>query len=207
MKIPASDPRLQQLSDDLLEAQQLSSRREYLEAKATFRRCFEEARKMGVNSGDTCWGIAVVSDFLGEFDDAVRYCRMALESDPLSPSYRNSWAVIGRRIRQALLDPARPDSDRTIAKLHALAVEVGVADDQAHLRMARHFLVVDRLDIGRPFLEGLVTLSPACIEAGVMLADVAIRLNDEELAERCGLAAAGRSGEVERMMLLPAAEA
>jgi hypothetical protein len=192
MKISLADPRFQYLSDAVVQAQSLVSQGEYPEAKRTFLDCLRETERLGVVSGDVLWGLAVVSDYLGEFGDAVRYCRTALESDPLSPSYRRSWAVISRRVREALLDASRPESNPAIPQLHAAAVEAGVADDDSRLRVARHFVVTGRVEHARHFLEALTTLSPGCSEAWLMLADIGMKIGDEQLVERCVIAVGRR---------------
>ena len=205
MKISLTDPLLQRLSEEVARAQGLVSQGEYPEARQAFLQCMQETRRLGVASGDVLWGLAIVSDHLSAFDDAIRYCRLALETDPLSPSYRRSWAVIGRRIREALLTGSRGEAKTP--DLHRLAVEAGVADDQAHLRLARHLLEQGRLDHARSFLEAFTTLSPSCNEAWVLLADIGRRTGDDGLTERCALAMGTKVTTSGGWSLQPAADA
>jgi hypothetical protein len=205
MKISLADPRLERLSTEVARAQGLVSQGEYPEAKRVFMDALQATRDLGVTSGDVFWGLAVVSDFVLEFRDAVRFCRLALETDPLSPSYRRSWAVIGRRIREALLTGSRGES--LIPELHKLAVEAGVADDQAHLRLAQHLLKQGKLDHAQSFLEAFTTLSPSCKEAWMLLADVGRRAGNVDLTERCSLAIGADVTDSDRWPLQPAAEA
>jgi hypothetical protein len=186
MKFSPADPRLQNLSDEVSRAQSLISKGEYPDGKRVFLDCLQATRDLKLSSGDVYWGLAVVSDYLSAFGDALLYCRQALETDPLSPSYRRSWAVIGRRIREELLTGS--PRDQRIPELHKLAVEAGVADDQVHLRFARHLLEQGKLDHARAFLEALTALSPSCSEAWVLLADLGLKTGDEALSERCALA-------------------
>ena len=65
MKISLADPRLLQLSDEVVRAQTLASQGETPEAKRIFLDCLQATRDLGFTSGDVFWGLAVVSEWPG----------------------------------------------------------------------------------------------------------------------------------------------
>lgn len=174
--------------DELGRAQALEEEGKWAEARELLRETRALARKAGVPHGMVSWRLAVCSDNLGEPEEAMEYAVEALEADPLSGPFRNSFEIVCRRIRDTLADPAWDASDPATARLYELLVRERETDDAAHLAMARHLLVLGEPARARRIVDALVVLSPRRAEAWALLAAIARGEGDEATA---------RSAEVE----------
>jgi tetratricopeptide (TPR) repeat protein len=187
MTRPASNPfhpKVQALCDRLTRVQQQSHERPPVESREDLQKILIEARNLGLTGPDILWGLAVVNDNIGDFSAALGYCRQALESDPLSVAYRQSWAIIVRRVREAILDESRPLGDPELPQLCRLLASSGASDEAVHARHARLLLAAGSVAEARAILEAVLKLSPGSAEPLALLAEIAAATDDDDLAGR-----------------------
>jgi tetratricopeptide (TPR) repeat protein len=182
---PLNHPHLECLTAEIARGHHLVSQGEFDEARELLEGCLAAARSAGVEAPELLWALAVCSDQLGRFTDAFRYIRAALEKEPVSPRFRHSWRVIIGRIRQALLDPLRGETDADIPELHALLAEGEAADPACHLRLARFLLATERTQEACTLLEAVCALFPCFFEGWVLLRRAAVLSSDDVLELKC----------------------
>jgi predicted Zn-dependent protease len=118
---------------------------------------------------------------------AVRHIEHALALDPLSPEAIRSFEIISTRIRAALAvaDVASPE----VPKLYQLLLGSDTTDAESHLMMARHLEQTGQLDASLRLLQALTLLSPSFRPGWTLLAQVARKMGQEELARSAELEA------------------
>jgi hypothetical protein len=183
--LPIDHPHLECLTAEIARGHHLISQGDFQVARELLRGCLAAARRAGVEAPEVLWGLAVCSDHLGHFADALQYMRAALDKEPVSPRFRHSWRVIIGRVRQALLDPVRPETDADIPELHRLLTEEEAADPACHLRLARFLLATDRARDACVLLEALCQLFPSLSEGWALLRRAATVALDDALASKC----------------------
>jgi tetratricopeptide (TPR) repeat protein len=181
---------LQRTFDDLHRIASLEEEGKWAEARVEFARVRALARKAGIPHGMVSWRLAVCSDNLNELEAALEYAVEALESDPLSGPFRNSFEIICRRIRESLASEEWDVADPATARLYELLVRERQTDDASHLAMARHLVAVGETERAKRIVGALVTLSPRRAEAWALLASIARSEGDEEAARAAEIEAA-----------------
>ncbi len=176
------DPRIEKVCERISNAQTMYQQRGFSEARDEFLELFEEAKNLGLSGGDIVWGLGCCSDSLHDFPSAIAYCRKALEIDPLSPSYRRSFAIVVGRVRAAILDEARPLDDSETLTLCRLLAQYGSADAAVHLRHARVLLKTGNVAEAKAVAMAVSKLSPLS-EVWAVLAHIALISDDGPLAE------------------------
>ena len=166
-------PKVVQLAEELGRAQRLGQENENDEAFAICSKVLSEAEALGVVSSELYWSVAVVADRQNNFPLAVDCCRRAMEADPLAPSVRNSWAIILRRVREALLDDGRKVDDAEVPKLYRLLADVGGADEACHVRYSAHLVATSKACEARALLTALLKLYPQSLDGWTLYAQVA----------------------------------
>jgi tetratricopeptide (TPR) repeat protein len=156
----------------LHKAHGLVERQEYQAAKDLLTSVSRDAAFAGVESADLLWGLAIVSDYLGELDDAFVYITKAIRRDPLSPSIENSFGIICSRIRAALSDVNRDPADATTPKYFRMLVQAGKCDETSHLAMARHLDHGGKPEEALRILEALNVIAPTFREGWELKAKV-----------------------------------
>ncbi|MGO8969009.1 MAG: tetratricopeptide repeat protein [Myxococcaceae bacterium] len=167
------DPRVVQLAEQLGRAQRLGQEGKNDEALVTCTRVMAEAEALGVVSVAAMWTAGVVCDNQRNFPMAVDFCRRAVEADPADPSLRNSYSIVLRHIREALLDEDREVDDTEIRGLYDLLADAGDADEACHVRFAAHLVAAGKSSEARSFLTAVVRLHPASVDSWTLLAQVA----------------------------------
>jgi hypothetical protein len=166
-------PKVVQLAEELGRAQRLGQENQNDEAHAICLRLIPEAEALGLVSSELFWSAAAVADRLGDFPLAVELCGRAMEADPLAPSVRNSWGIILRRVREALLDESRKVDDFEVPKLYTLLADVGGADESCHVRFAAYLVAASKAGEARSLLTALLKLYPKSLDGWTLLAQVA----------------------------------
>ncbi len=166
-------PQIVRLAEELGRAQRLGQENQNDEAFAICTRVLSEAEALGVVSAELLWSGSVAADRLGDFAMAVELCRRAMEADPLAPSVRNSWGIILRRTREALLDESRKVDDFEVPKLYTLLADVGGADESCHVRYAAYLVAASKAGEARSLLTALLKLHPQSLDGWTLLAQVA----------------------------------
>jgi tetratricopeptide (TPR) repeat protein len=184
------DPRLQQLLGEMVRARELTEQEQYEEARQMLLRLRTECVRAGIRSAHLCWGLAIVSDGLGELETAVTYIREALELDPLAIPYQRSFNVIVDRIRRSLGDELRMPDDPAIPRLYELLIQLGEGDVSSHLAMSRYLHHTGDHAGAMRLLEALTTLAPSSRPAWLQKAVVARALGDYTKASLCEIEAA-----------------
>ena len=200
------NPKIVNLCESLARAQRQCQERPPAESREELEKILLEAGKLGLAAPDVLWALAVVNDNLGDLPAALGYCKKALQFDPLSVSYRQSWAIIVRRLTEAVLDESRPLDDPEPLALCRLLASHGAADEAVHTRHARLLLGAGNVAEARAVLEAVLKLSPGSPEALAVLAEIAAAANDDELAGRVR-AAAMRSAQLDLPLALTQPEA
>ncbi|MGO9828520.1 MAG: tetratricopeptide repeat protein [Myxococcaceae bacterium] len=167
------DPRVVQLAEQLGHAQRLGQEGKNDEALAICTRLLAKADALGVVSAQALWTAGVVSDNQRNFPMAVDFCRRAVEADPLDPALRNSYSIVLRHVREALLDEAREVDDCEIPGLYGLLADVGSADEACHVRFAAHLVAATKTSEARALLMAVVKLHPNSPDGWTLLAQVA----------------------------------
>jgi hypothetical protein len=178
------DPRIERICERVARAQGEYQERAFAEAREELQGLLSEARSLGLAAPDILWGLGCCADSLHDFPSAISYCRMALEIDPLSPSYRRSWAIVVGRVRAAILSEDRPLDDSELLTLCRLLTSNGAADEAVHLRLAKVLLMIGDIEEAKALVLAVSRLSPNSCEALALLAHLAVITEDEELAER-----------------------
>lgn len=167
---------------DVARVHEHGERREYAQGKALALKVRGGLDLAGVASPHVCWLLAVLSDDLGEQEEAFRYITEATALDPLEPGIIRSFDIITDRIRRALIDPERDLADESTPRLHGMLVQAGKADELAHIAMGRHLAEVGKGDEALALLDAVVLLSPGFRDGWVAKAIVAKSLGRHEEA-------------------------
>src|SRR5512137_1061047 len=125
------------LSKEMRRAYDLAGDGNLAEAFRIYQGVEERLRALGHDSGFLLWHMAIANDNLGEMEKAFHYIGKALETDPLSQPFRNSFDIIVGHIRAALAAETRPVDDPSTPRLYDLLVSSGEADVPSHATMAR----------------------------------------------------------------------
>ncbi len=176
------DPRIEKVCERIAKAQSRYGERAFGEARDELIELFDEAKSLGLAGGDIVWGLGCCADSLHDFPAAIAYCRKALEIDPLSPSYRRSWGIVAGRVREAILDEARPLDDAETLTLCRLLASNGAADVVVHLRYARVLLKTGNVAEAKAVAMAVSKLAPVS-EVWAVLAHIALVSDDGPLAE------------------------
>ena len=169
----AHHPKVVQLAEQLAQAQRLGQEKENDQALTICTRLLAEAEALGLLSAELLWTSGVVCDQLGNFPMAIDFCRRAVDADPLDPALRNSWSIVLRHVREALLDETRKVDDAEIPALYNLLADAGGSDEACHVKLAAHLVAAGKVGEARSFLTAVVTLFPASIDCWTLLAQVA----------------------------------
>ncbi|HJW74258.1 MAG TPA: hypothetical protein VJ787_01125 [Thermoleophilia bacterium] len=169
---------------DMNKVHEHGERREYAEAKKLALKVSGGLSWAGVQSGHVTWVLAVLSDYLGEEEEAFKFISEAMRMDPLEPSIQKSFDIITDRIRRMLIDPERDLADDSTPRLHGMLVAAGKADELVHIAMACHLEAVGRDNEAMKLLDAVLLLAPACRDAWVVKAMMAKKLGliDEAMA-------------------------
>ncbi|HET8723863.1 MAG TPA: hypothetical protein VFM53_06615 [Anaeromyxobacteraceae bacterium] len=159
---------LQKLAKDMRRAYDLAGEGNLAEACRIYQGVEEHLRGMGL--------------------DIVR----ALDVDPLSQPFQNSFDVIVGRIRAALAAGSRADDDPSTPRLYDLLVSADEADVPSHAAMARWLSAKGELDRAGTIAEALVTLHPGDPLSWRCKAEVARASGDAATADACMAEAAAR---------------
>lgn len=185
------DFRMRQLTLDGHRAQELLDQSQYREARELFTEVRARARKLGMASAYLDWGVAIASDYLGEFEMAFDSIRESVGKDPFNPAAQHSFDIIAGHIRAALADTARAADDASTPRLYHLLLAAGEADVSCHVAMAHHLEHAGKADEALRLLDAVTLLAPASRDAWLRKATVARALGNEPLAAECeGQAAA-----------------
>ncbi len=168
----------------------LVERGEPREAIAVYGEVLALARKAGVDSAHLHWAYAVACDYAGELEMAFEQIQTAISKDPLALSFRTSFDVIGRRIREALADSDRRADDPSTPRLYALLLRAGEADVDSHVAMTRYQLATDKAPEARALAAALTLLYPMSPAAWEARAAVARAEGDVAATEEARLEAA-----------------
>jgi tetratricopeptide (TPR) repeat protein len=178
-------------------AQGLLDQSQYREARELFTEVRARAGKLGLASAYLDWGIAVASDFMGEFEMAFDSIRESVAKDPFNPAAQHSFDIIAGHIRAALTEPGRAADDPSTPRLYRLLLAAGEADVSCHVAMARHLARAGQPAEAMRVLDAVTLLAPVSRDAWLQKAALARALGDEPLAGECeGQAAALATADV-----------
>jgi predicted Zn-dependent protease len=173
----------------LCEVKEKTDRGEHKEARELLEQLLREDPR-AQSSASVAWNLAIVCDYLEDFEMAYRYVEEALARDPLSVPFNRSFDIIIDRIRGALASEQRAPDDASTPRLYALLVQCGQADSGSHLAMARHHLHAGNATAARRLLEAVTTLEPTNREAWAHLATAARACGEEAAASEAARQAA-----------------
>lgn len=184
---------VEKLARAVTKAERLAEEQRHEEALKLINDIQGQAARVGVQSAYLHWLKAVLLDTapapLTRHDQALEQIQAAITLDPLSVPFRNSRRAILHNLKALIADPHQSTVD--VPRIWALLVDVGEADDESHLALARHHLAVGALDDALKVLTALTVLSPSNPRAWTMRVEVAAKLaTPEELAVACAEAAA-----------------
>jgi predicted Zn-dependent protease len=173
------------MSEGLRQARHQMQNNEWLEAERLLTQLLADSKAGDVQSASLYRDLAVVSDAKGEFQMAVRHIEHALALDPLSPEVIRSFEIISTRIRAALAEAEAASPE--VPKLYQLLLGSDTADSESHLMMARHLEQTGQFDASLRLLQALTLLSPSFRTGWTLLAQVARKLGQEDLARSAEL--------------------
>ncbi len=173
MHVSPHHPKVVQLAEQLGRAQRLGQEGKNEEALALCTRLLADADTWGVVSAELLWTAGVVCDQKGDFTMALDFTRRAVEADPLDPTLRNSYAIVIRHLREALLDEDRKVDDCEIPGLYGLLADVNGADEECRVRFGAYLVAVGKKGEARALLNAVVKLHPRSLDGWTLLAQVA----------------------------------
>src|SRR4051812_49962688 len=95
--------KLEALIELLERADGHAHQRELAEARDLLLQARADCERGGVESGFLAWRLCVAFDLLKEHEVAFKYAQQALRQDPLAPPFRNSFNIVARTMRKAIL--------------------------------------------------------------------------------------------------------
>lgn len=194
---------IRQLKASMQHAQQLGEQGRHHEAKTMLREARARCQALGIESAQLTWGLAVAADYSGCPEEALQYIVEVMRMDPLSTAGAQSLNIVVGRVRAALSDPERDPAHDTTPQSFALLLEIGEADTNAHVAMARHLAATGKEARALATLEAVVTLEPGNEDAWRALANVSWRCGRSDLSHRAATALVGlktrRNGEAQRL--------
>src|SRR6266478_2255902 len=93
---------------------------------------------------------------------ACKYAQEALREDPLAPPFRNSFAIVAKNLRTAMLEAGQPD---WVPRFYDILVHAGEASDGVHVAMARWLHGRGHHEQPLKLVNAVTLLSPACGDA------------------------------------------
>ena len=180
------------LSKELRRGFDLAGDGNLVEACRIYQNVAERLRVLGLDSGFLSWHLAIANENLGELEKAFHHVVAALDTDPVSQPFLNSFDVIAGRIRAALAAGSRPADDPSTPRLYDLLVSADEADVPSHAVMARWLSAKGDLARAGAIAEALVTLHPVDPISWRCKAEVARTSGDAATADACMAEAAAR---------------
>lgn len=154
-------------------AREMGSRGDHKRSKEYFLRARTLCRTAGVRHGLVSYALAVASDNLEEFADAVLYIVEAYEDDPSAPPILDSYDIIVGHIRSKIAWLVATElASPKIAEFYQLLLNEGAADEEAHVGMARHLVAVERHTDAADLLAAVTVLYPRSSSAWRLRAEV-----------------------------------
>ncbi|BDG08603.1 hypothetical protein [Anaeromyxobacter paludicola] len=190
-----SDPRIERMLADMRRAYELTQEHQPEEGLKLYREVLKQAQGLTLESAYLLWSVAVAADYSGDLEMAFTYVVQAVETDPLTPPFRNSFEVISNRLRAALADPARPADDASTPRLCELLTRAGEADVATHLALVRFHAATGDTGKATELVQAVTLLFPAAREAWICAAELASARGDAETAARCTAEAALLEGD------------
>lgn len=173
----------ERLASELAELQSLVEQRELVQAQERFAALAKECEAAGIRSSSLLWARAVAFDYAGEPFVALEVVLRALAIDPISPNLRRSFDIITEHVREALGDPQANLENPAIARAYAHLVDLELAEDRAHLGMARHQLATGVPEAALRLAQAVTVLSPRSASAWTVVAEAARAVGNVDLAE------------------------
>ena len=180
---------------DVHRADALLQERRLDEGRAILLGLRDALARKGLQSAEVIWSLAVAADCGNDQVEALRLITEALALDPLSKGINNSLEIIAGRVKAALASKDWTVTEPSTPALYRLLVDVGEADEETHVAMARFYAAAGEADAALALLEATTTVFPGCREAWAEKAAVARRLGDVAAAERADLEVAALGGE------------
>lgn len=184
----------QKFIEDLARAQELFEQGKYAEAREVFEQVRAAAQKLGIRSGHVAWGMAMACECGGDLAAAMQLIIEALESDPLAGPFNRTLDIIAESVRQALVADDRAPGDET-PRLYQLLVQVGEADEGAHLAMARYHLATGKSELALKLVDAVTMVYPSSNKAWGLRAEIAVAQGDHEGAAQAQAEAAALGAE------------
>ena len=194
MAIAADEP-YRPLLQELAEISELVEKRDLEGARDKALALEAACAARGLRSAHVLWNLAIVRDYLGDFEMAFQSIREALDLDPVAPPLWQSYRIIVERMQRTLADPERPADDPVRPRLYALLAAANEVTLPCHLAMARYQRSVGKPQEAVRLLEAVTLLHPAWVPGWRELAVAARTAGHPELAERAETQAIALGGE------------
>lgn len=154
-------------------AREMGSRGDHRRSKEYFLRARTLCRAAGIRHGFISYALAVASDNLEEFADAVLFIVEAYDDDPSAPPILDSYDIIVGHIRAKVAWlVATERTSFKIAELYQLLLNEGAADEEAHVGMVRFLVATDRHAEAADLLAAVTMLYPRSSAAWRLRAEV-----------------------------------
>jgi tetratricopeptide (TPR) repeat protein len=166
--------------------QELIDKRDNDEAITLATSVRSECRRLtGRDSANAAWLASIAADNGGDPEKAYGLVSEALDIDPVCLPFDNSRNIILKHLRAVLIAPDRNAADPGIERTYHMLMNAGRADEACHLALTRHYVATGRLDEAFKMADALTELFPRLSEAWVIMADLARRKGDDDLARSC----------------------
>lgn len=172
-----------QLLQQLRSVEQLIEEHKHEEARTALLALHSRAAAAKMSSAYLAWKLAIVFDCIGDGLKAAHYAELAVQLDPLALPFHGSLETILTRIRRTLADPELDASEAWIPQMYGTLQHLGEADDASHLAFAKHLLTRNDAAHALRVLEALTLLSPSFAAGWELLASVARKVGNQELAK------------------------
>lgn len=182
-----------------------AERQELVEAREILVQARTDCERAGIESGFLLWRLCVVFDLMKEHELAFKYAQEALRQDPLAPPFRNSFAIVAKKMRAAILDAeGAPD---WVPRFYDLLVHACEASDAVHVSMGRWLHAQGQHERALKLVNAVTLLSPGCADAWTLRGAICRSLGDEQAAREAEIEAAAVAGPAPPPFAVPGATA
>lgn len=135
---------------------------------------------MAVRSSAVLLSLAVLSDELGQLEQALTYIITAVGEDPLCLNTENSFGIIIRRVLKKLTTEAWDDVS---PRLYETLAANGLADAACHVAWAAYLNATGRNEEALEVARSVTLLNPRCQNAWQMVEVAALALGRGAVAQ------------------------
>lgn len=186
---------LRELADMADRLERCLNERDLTTASTLIKDVVGRAKQLGVRSAFIEFLQAIFTDLTGDPLGAYPHIAEATMMDPAAGPIWHSEGIIVRHLRDSLRVAGRPDDDENTLRVWRLLVDLGEADDNAHLACVRFHVARGSLTEAMEVISALNVLAPGNRDAWLLRSSICMKLNDEAQAAKARAEAAALEGD------------